>query len=182
MTLANKLTLGRMASVPVMLAVYYMRFPGAHLVACALFIFAALTDLIDGHIARSRGQVTDFGKFMDPIADKLLVVGMLIALCGDGKVHPMIVFVIIAREFAVSGVRLVAASGNAHRVIAASWLGKVKTNVQIAAVILLLLDNWPFAYLGIAMDQIAVWAALVFTAWSGVDYIVKNWQFIGENR
>lgn len=182
MTLANKLTLLRMAMVPLMLIAYYLDFAGSQIVAFVLFVLAALTDMVDGKIARKYNQITDFGKFMDPIADKLLVVGMLIALCGDGKIHPMIVFVIVAREFAVSGVRLVAASGKDGKVIAASWLGKIKTVTQIVAVSLLLLDNWPFAYLGIPMADIAVWASLVFTAWSGVDYIVKNWAYIGENR
>lgn len=182
MTIANKLTLSRVISVPVVLAVYYLPFPGAHHVAALLFILASITDLIDGKIARKRNEVTSFGKFVDPIADKLLVISMLVALCGDGKIHAVITFAVIAREIAVSGVRLVALSSPQKVVVAASWLGKVKTNVQIVTVVLLLLDNKPFAYLGIPMAQIGVWLTLLVTIWSGLDYIVKYWPVIGETK
>ncbi len=182
MNLANKLTLSRILMVPLVLAAYYLPFDFSGIIAAGLFLIASLTDLFDGRIARKRGQITTFGKFMDPIADKLLVCAALLALCGDGRIHPVIVFAVIAREFIVSGVRLVAASGNTRSVIAASGLAKAKTVMQIICVIVLLLDNWPFFYLGIPMDQITIWVMLAWTIWSGVDYLIKYWGVIGETK
>lgn len=182
MTIANKLTLGRIISVPLVLIVYYLPFSWAHHAAALLFILSAITDLIDGKLARSRNEVTSFGKFADPIADKLLVISMLVALCGDGKIHAMVAFAVIAREVIVSGVRLVALSSPKQLVVAASMLGKIKTNVQIVTIVLLLIDNLPFSYIGIPMDQIGVWLTLLITIWSGIDYTVKYWPVIGETK
>ena len=176
MTLANKLTLGRMALVPVMLAVYYMRFPGAHLVACALFILAALTDLIDGHIARSRGQITDFGKFMDPLADKMLTTAAIIYMVVDGVCSPVVLAIIMFREFAVAGVRMIAAESGT--VIAANMWGKVKTVLQMVTII--------FYYFAMALapadgvgvisfaTQVLCWAVAAVTALSGCIYLWQN--------
>ena len=182
MTIANRLTLSRIIAVPVVLAVYYLPFAWARIAAAFLFVLASVTDLLDGKIARKRGEVTSFGKFTDPIADKLLVISMLMALCGSGKLHAMIAFAVIAREIIVSGVRLVAATSPKKLVIAASWLGKLKTNVQIVTVVLLLIDNWPFSYVGIPMAAIGVWLMLIVTIWSGLDYVVKYWPVIGESK
>ncbi|MBQ2817081.1 MAG: CDP-diacylglycerol--glycerol-3-phosphate 3-phosphatidyltransferase [Clostridia bacterium] len=182
MTIANKLTIARMIVIPIIIAVYYLPIPGATYWTAALFILASITDLIDGKLARARNEVTTFGKFMDPIADKLLVSALLVLLTGSGQIHPVITFVIIAREFIVSGIRLLAVSGDSSNVIAASWLGKIKTTVQIIAIIAILINDFPFSYLGIPVGQIAIWAAAFFTVWSGADYFIKNWKLIGESK
>jgi CDP-diacylglycerol--glycerol-3-phosphate 3-phosphatidyltransferase len=182
MTIANRLTLARIMMVPVIFVAYYLPFSFADVLAAVLFVLAALTDLFDGALARKRNEITSFGKFADPIADKLLVAAMLLALCGDGRIHAAIVFAIIAREFIVSGIRLVAVSSNAQNVIAASWLGKIKTIIQIVTIVVLLLDNWPFSLINLPMDQILIWLMLAFTLWSGADYVVKYWGTIGETK
>ena len=182
MTLANKLTLSRIVMVPVVIAVYYLPFSFSGVLAAVLFVIASLTDLLDGAIARKRGEVTSFGKFADPIADKLLVAAMLLPLCGDGKIHAAIVFAIIAREFIVSGIRLVAVSSKTNSVISASWLGKIKTVIQIVAITVILLGNWPFSLINFPMDQILIWLMLTITIWSGADYLIKYWGIIGETK
>lgn len=135
MNLPNKLTLLRVALVPVYLAALAVRTPVSLRLALAVFIAAALTDLLDGRVARSRGQVTNFGKFMDPIADKLLVIPALVLMVEQGLVPAWVCIVFVAREFIVSGVRMVAAERGA--VIAAGVWGKAKTVAQIVAVALL---------------------------------------------
>jgi CDP-diacylglycerol--glycerol-3-phosphate 3-phosphatidyltransferase len=172
MTVANRVTIFRILLVPVFIALMYIRFPYAHYVAAAVFIIGALSDMLDGYLARSMNQITTFGKFIDPIADKLLVMSAFIVLVGLGKMHELFAVVFVAREFIVSGFRLVAASQN--NVIAAGWLGKIKTVTQIVAVVLLILDNFPFALIGLPMDMVALWVSLVFTVWSAADYLIKN--------
>ena len=138
MNLANKLTLIRIFLVPVFLLFIATKdIPYGSFIATFIFILAALTDKLDGYIARSRNQITNFGKFMDPLADKLLVTAALISLVELHVVPAWAAVVIIAREFAVSGLRSIAAAQG--RVIAASWWGKIKTVIQIIAIILLLL-------------------------------------------
>ncbi len=138
MNLANKLTLIRIFLVPVFLVFIAVKdIPYGSFIATFIFILASLTDKLDGYIARSRNQITNFGKFMDPLADKLLVTAALISLVDLQVVPGWAAVVIIAREFAVSGLRSIAAAQG--RVIAASWWGKIKTVIQIIAIILLLL-------------------------------------------
>ena len=138
MNLANKLTLIRIFLVPVFLLFIATKdIPYGSFIATFIFILASLTDKLDGYIARSRNQITNFGKFMDPLADKLLVTAALISLVELQVVPGWAAVVIIAREFAVSGLRSIAAAQG--RVIAASWWGKIKTVIQIIAIILLLL-------------------------------------------
>ena len=140
--------------------------------AAAIFIIASLTDLIDGKIARKYNLVTNFGKFMDPLADKLLVCSAMIALVDLGKIAGWIVIVIIAREFIISGFRLIASDNGV--VIAASYWGKFKTTFQMIMIILLILDL-PFVYMNIVND-IVVYVALILTVISLVDYIFKNYK------
>ena len=138
MNLANKLTLIRIFLVPVFLLFIATKdIPYGSFIATFIFILASLTDKLDGYVARSRNQITNFGKFMDPLADKLLVTAALISLVELHVVPAWAAVVIIAREFAVSGLRSIAAAQG--RVIAASWWGKIKTVIQIIAIILLLL-------------------------------------------
>lgn len=165
MNLPNKLTLVRIGCVPVYLVLMSIGTPTANVLAVVVFVFAALTDWLDGHIARSRNLVTNFGKFMDPIADKLLVIPALILMVGQGRVPAWVCIVFVAREFLVSGLRLIAAEQGV--VIAAGKLGKAKTVFQILAVLLLTL--WvPALYF---LEWILLGIALVLSVWSCVEYL-----------
>ena len=169
MNLPNKLTLLRIILVPVFIVVLMT---GHYYISAVIFVVASLTDMLDGKIARKYDLVTDFGKLMDPLADKLLVMSALICLVQLGDIPGWMAIVILGREFAITGLRTVAASSGV--VIAAGWTGKIKTVLQMIAVVLILLRNWPFSYLGIPMDQIVLWAAVVMTIVSGAEYIIKN--------
>ena len=176
MNLPNKLTMLRILLIPVFMVVLYWGFPGATWVALAIFIIASFTDLLDGKIARKYNLVTNFGKFMDPLADKLLVCSALIALVDLGKLAGWIVIVIIAREFIISGFRLVASDNGV--VIAASYWGKFKTTFQMIMIILLVLDL-PFKYMNI-INMAVVYIALALTVISLIDYIAKNYKVFIE--
>lgn len=152
--------------------VLFSNFNNSNYVAALIFTIAAATDGLDGYIARSRNQITTFGKFIDPLADKLLVSSALISMVQLAKVPAWIVVIIIAREFTITGFRIIAASEGIT--IAASSLGKIKTATQLIAIILLLIDNYPFKLAGIALDKIMLYIALFFTVVSGIDYIYKN--------
>jgi CDP-diacylglycerol--glycerol-3-phosphate 3-phosphatidyltransferase len=169
MNLPNQLTLGRVVAVPFFIGLYIM---GYDVFATVLFILAAATDALDGYLARKNNLVTNFGKIMDPLADKVLVVSALVLLVESGDVAGWMLIVILAREFAVAGLRTVAAADG--KVIAAGTTGKIKTVLQMVAVPLLLLNNWPFSYINFPMDQILLWACVIMTVVSGVEYIVKN--------
>ncbi len=188
MNLANKLTMIRIFLVPVFLIFITVEdIPYGSIIATVVFIIASLTDQLDGHIARSRNQITNFGKFMDPLADKLLVTAALVSLVELNLVAGWAVVVILAREFAVSGLRTLAASDGI--VIAASWWGKIKTVTQMIAILLLLLKvnintsanainfinnnsylNSFFTY----VPETIMFIAVLITIISGIDYFVKN--------
>ncbi|WP_066507475.1 CDP-diacylglycerol--glycerol-3-phosphate 3-phosphatidyltransferase [Abyssisolibacter fermentans] len=172
MNLANKLTIARIFLVPFFMFFLLVKIPYGDIIAVCLFILAALTDSLDGYIARSRNQVTKFGKFMDPLADKLLVSAALISLLQMDKISAWVVMIIIAREFAITGFRVLAASEGIT--IAASWWGKIKTITQIVAIITLLLDNYPFSLIGLPFDTISVILAVIFTIISAIDYMYNN--------
>lgn len=171
---ANKATMLRIFLVPVFVACFYLKnhLPYMHAAACMIFIFASLTDMWDGWYARKHNMVTDFGKLMDPMADKLLVCTAFIMLCSIGKVHAILTVIFVAREFIISAFRLIAVEKGV--VIAAGPLGKIKTVTQCIAIPLLLLDNPIFDLIGIPMDQIVLYIAGFFTVWSCADYIIKN--------
>ena len=173
MNLPNKLTLLRIVAIPVFNVVLLM---GHRYIATIIFIAAAITDMLDGHIARKYNLVTNFGKLMDPLADKLLVMSALICLVELDNVAGWMVIVILAREFAVTGLRQVAASEGI--VIAAGITGKIKTITQMIAIPLLLLDNWPCRYIGFPLDQVFLWIAVIMTIVSGAEYIIKNKQLL----
>ena len=170
MNLPNKLTILRMIMIPVFLVVLYI--PGlgmaGNIAAAAIFILASITDFLDGKIARKYNLVTNFGKFMDPLADKLLVCSALIALVDFDKVAAWIVIIIIAREFIISGFRLIAADNGV--VIAASYWGKFKTVFQMVAVCLLIVDI-PVLHI---LTQLILWIAVILTIVSLIDYLIKN--------
>ncbi len=171
MNLPNKLTIGRVCAIPVFIVALMM---DHRVLATVLFIAAALTDFLDGYLARKHNLVTNFGKLMDPLADKLLTMSAFICLVALDQVPAWMVIVILGREFIISGMRQVAAAEGI--VIAAAWSGKVKTALQMIAIPVLLLNNWPCdPYLGgFPLDQILLWAALVMTVVSGTEYIIKN--------
>ena len=166
MNTANKLTMLRVALIPVYLIVLYWGFAGATYVALAIFIVASLTDFVDGYIARHYDQTTDFGKFMDPLADKVLVLSAMLWFCQAGRLPAWAVAIVVAREFAVSGLRLVAVDNG--RVIAAGWSGKVKTFSTMVCLCLMHLPipGW--------LDWVCVAVIAVTTLYSGVEYFVKN--------
>lgn len=179
MNLANRLTLARIIVIPVFMAILllkvpkgYTLFPHQEIVAAVIFILAAATDGLDGYIARKRNQVTNLGKFMDPLADKLLVSAALIVLVQLGDVAAWIAWTILAREFAVTGLRMVAAVDRV--VISASKLGKIKTITQVVAISAILLQDWPLSLVGIYIGQPLLYIALFFTVISGLDYFRKS--------
>ncbi len=165
--------------IPVFVILALMNAPAAQYAAVGVFVLAAITDALDGHIARKNGLVTNFGKFIDPIADKLLVMSALIVLVERGRMPGWVCIVMLAREFAISGFRLVAAGTG--KVIAAGILGKIKTVTQMIAVIALLLTaiDGVFAPLGSFAD-IAMYVSAFMTVWSGADYIIKNFNCIRD--
>lgn len=174
MNLPNKLTLIRICLVPVICVCMAFE-AGAMWISAVLFAIAAITDFADGKIARSQNLITDFGKFMDPIADKLLVICPLVFMVGLGRFPAWMCAVIVARELAVSGFRLVAALAN--RVIAADKLGKYKTTFQIACVIaLMLIPNRPWSLIG----DVFAWICVILTVWSGAECIWKNRDLLSD--
>ena len=170
MNTPNKLTVARMILVPFLVLFMLTDLGGEanRYIALAIFVVASVTDWFDGKLARKYNLVTNFGKFMDPLADKLLVCSAMICLVSLGKIPAWIVIVIIAREFIISGFRLIAADNG--RVIAASYWGKFKTTFQMVMVILMIADI-PQLYI---LTQIIMYVALVLTVISLVDYLVKN--------
>ena len=167
LNLPNLLTLMRILLVPVLVVALTEEIPNGSTIAAGVFVLAALTDGIDGYIARSRESITTFGKVMDPIADKLLIAAALLALVSLDRVDAWVAMVIIAREFAVSGLRV--AAGQQGVVIPASALGKVKTVVQSAAVLALIAASDP----GAAWVQGLVYAMVLVTVVSGADYFLN---------
>ena len=180
MNLPNKLTIFRVILIPFF--VFFMLAPyfpdNGKYIAVAIFIIASLTDMLDGKIARKYNLVTNFGKFMDPLADKLLVCSAMICLVATGQLASWIVIIIISREFIISGFRLIAADNGI--VIAASYWGKFKTVFQMLMIIVLILDipNAGFQVLGVILTYVA----LILTVVSLIDYIVKNKQVLKEQK
>ncbi|MCD8376021.1 MAG: CDP-diacylglycerol--glycerol-3-phosphate 3-phosphatidyltransferase [Oscillospiraceae bacterium] len=166
MNTANKMTLLRVVLIPVFLILLYLNFSGHKLAALGVFILASLTDLADGYVARTYGQVTDFGKFMDPLADKVLVCAAMAWFVEAGQMAAWMLLVVLAREFAVSGLRMLAAPRGV--VIAAAWSGKVKTASTMVCVCLMLLPipGW--------LNALCLAVILVTTVWSGAEYFIRN--------
>ena len=166
MNLPNKLTLLRIVLILPFLLVLYLDVPGAAYIALAVFILASLTDLLDGKIARKYHLITDFGKFADPLADKMLVTAAMLWFVENGQMPGWALLIVIVREFAVSGLRMVASDKG--RVIAAGWSGKVKTAATMVCVILMLLP------LPEIVNQICTAVIVLTTIYSGVEYFLKN--------
>lgn len=170
MNLPNKLSVTRALLIPVMVLLMYAGSRACMILAAAVFGAAAYTDYLDGHIARKQQIVTDFGKFIDPVADKLLNLSAMVMLTRSGLMPHWIVILILARELCVDGLRMVAVGQG--RVIAAGMLGKIKTVSQIVLVLWLLLTGLPVSR-NFFSGLIAAWVVLI-TLWSGADYLMKN--------
>ncbi len=197
MNTPNKLTLLRVLMIPVFMAVFLpVPAPWAPLLAAAVYGLASATDAIDGHLARKNNQITDFGKFLDPLADKMLVITALVLLQHKGLIHPIITVIIIARELMVTSIRLVAAGSG--KVIAAGWWGKAKTVTQMISTLLLMVEpallgkiefGWNIPFLtGADPETTAVFGAagmLIATALtliSGTDYLIQNWKYLDYRK
>lgn len=188
MNLANKITLARIFLVPVIMFFLLIKVDlGSfvisdfsitynQVIAAIIFIVAASTDGLDGYIARKNKIVTNLGKLLDPLADKLLVAAVLISLVEMNKLNALIAIVIISREFAVTGLRQIALLEGS--VMAASMWGKWKTAIQITMIIAILLNNFPFAFIDFPFDVYASWIATIITVYSGIDYFMKNKHLI----
>ena len=185
MNLPNQLTVLRIIMIPIFILVLVLpidlgtltvgttQLENTHLIAAILFAAASITDWLDGKIARSRGLVTNFGKFADPLADKMLVMTASIMLVELDTAPGWVVSIIVCRELAVTGLRLLLVEQSGE-VMAAAWPGKIKTATQMVAIIFLFLNNIPFSMIGLPIDQIMLYLCLIFTIYSGVDYFIKN--------
>ncbi len=187
MNLANKITISRILATPVFLFFlvpgWFGQFFGldqwGRYVAAAIFILASITDMVDGNIARKQNMVTELGKFLDPVADKLLVTSALIAFIRTDNLSVWAVFIIIAREFIITGFRVIAAGRGV--IIAADKWGKIKTVVQIVAIVAILIRNFPISlFTDFPLGMVLMYIAVVLTVISGVNYIVKNSKVLGN--
>ncbi|MFZ5633263.1 MAG: CDP-diacylglycerol--glycerol-3-phosphate 3-phosphatidyltransferase [Bacillota bacterium] len=174
MNLPNRLTMVRIFLIPLFVAVVTLKIPYGDYIAAGVFILAASTDGLDGYIARKRKMVTNLGKLMDPLADKLLVSAALIVLTELQRLPGWVTLIIVGREFAVTGLRALAVADGI--VIAAGWLGKIKTVTQIVAIVALFIYNLPPL-----LSYTAVTAAVFFTLWSGWDYFYRSWSVIKKD-
>lgn len=194
MNLPNKLTMLRIIMIPVfILFAAWPVLPASYLIAGLIFAIASFTDYLDGHIARKQGLVTDFGKFADPLADKILTTTAFIYMLVDGVCHPLVLFIIITREFAVSGVRMVAAGSKESVVIAANWWGKGKTILQMLTIIAyyamagvqhLVPSASAFgqSYLPQTITWVLCWLVALLTAVSGIQYLWSYRTFINTTK
>ncbi len=174
MNLPNRLTLVRTAMVPLFVACFYLDrvISWWNILAAAIFFIADMTDIADGYIARSQNLITNFGKLMDPMADKLLFCSAFIMLTWKGMLSPLLCLLFVGREFVISGFRLVTATSGT--IIAASWLGKLKATLQVIAVLWTLLGNPIFRLWSIPFDAIMMYASAAATVWSALDYMIRN--------
>ena len=178
MNLPNKLTLMRVILIPVYLVLWHLDFPGNNYAALAVFVVASLTDFLDGYIARKHNLVTDFGKFMDPLADKMLVLTAMTCFCAMGRFPDWALVIVMAREFAVSGLRMVAVDNG--RVIAAGWSGKVKTaSTMVCLCLMHLVQQRPEGLYSAPdylkyLDWVCVAVIAATTLYSGIEYFVLN--------
>ena len=174
MNTANKLTMLRVLMIPAFLLVLYMNVPYANYWALVIFAVASITDTLDGYIARHYNQITDFGKFMDPLADKCLVTAAMLWFVEIGQMPAWALLVVIVREFGVSGLRMVAADKG--RVIAAAWSGKVKTACTMVCIVLMLLP------IPSMLNTVCVAVIVITTIYSGAEYFLKNKDILSEAK
>lgn len=192
MNLPNKLTILRILLIPVFIVFAVpSNIPHRYIIACLVFSVAAFTDYLDGHIARKRGLVTDFGKFADPLADKILTTVAFLYMMRDGVCDPVVLVIILTREFAVSGLRMVAAGAKDAKVIAANIWGKVKTVTQMITIIFYYAAAglWPLLNTRESLQTLPgtiswwlCWLVAAITAFSGVNYLWENRHFINTAK
>ncbi|MDD3429973.1 MAG: CDP-diacylglycerol--glycerol-3-phosphate 3-phosphatidyltransferase [Oscillospiraceae bacterium] len=191
MNLPNKLTLARILLIPVFVACIVVPFGGNYFVAAAVFAIASLTDFLDGYLARKNNMVTDFGKFADPLADKILTTTALIYLVAMQLCSPIVLIIVIAREFAVSGLRMVAAGSGEGTVIAANIFGKIKTALQMVSVIAIFImigcvyQSWAPANMAVITfisSHVLMWLVGLVTLLSGAIYLWQNRSFINTAK
>jgi len=192
MNIPNKITISRILLIPFFviammfdfgwgtLTLFGAEMPIHHFIGAFIFILASTTDWVDGYYARKYNLVTTFGKFLDPLADKLLVSAAFILMVELDMAPAWVIIIIISREFAVTGLRLILAGGG--EVVAANQLGKIKTWAQIVAIAAALLHNTIFTLIGIPFDMIMLYVALFFTLWSGWDYFYLNRRVLLESK
>jgi len=176
MNLPNKITLSRIFLIPVFMVLLLSKMPYGDILSAVVFIIAASTDGVDGYLARKNHQVTNLGKLLDPLADKMLVCSALVSLVQIGNIPAWVVMVILAREFFITGLRGIAAAEGV--VIAASIWGKVKTVTQIIAICVILLEKYLNFLEGIPLGSIMLGIAVFFTVLSGTDYVIKAFKVI----
>lgn len=186
MNLPNRLTVLRILLIPLFLVIFSFDWgmlsgiPFTHIVAAIIFALASLTDLLDGYLARKWQLITNFGKFADPLADKMLVITAFIVLVALKQIPAWVTAIIVMRELAVTGLRLLLVEDG--EVLGAAWPGKIKTATQMFAIIFLLLNNFPFALVtNFPIGEVLLYAALIFTVYSGVDYFIKNKHVFKES-
>lgn len=191
MNLPNKLTMLRIVMVPVVVLIYLLipqdfcivsqtnRLALRDILAFLVFAAASFTDMLDGQIARKQHLITSFGKFADPIADKMLVNTLLILLVYAHQANVVAVLLMIARDLVVDGLRMLASQHG--KVVSAGFFGKLKTVLQMFAIVFLLLKNWPFVYIGLPVDQILLWGATITSLWSGFVYFVQLKYYVLES-
>lgn len=191
MNLPNKLTMLRIVMVPVVVLIYLLIPQDFCIVsqtnglalrdifAFLVFAAASFTDMLDGQIARKQHLITSFGKFADPIADKMLVNTLLILLVYTHQANVVAVLLMIARDLVVDGLRMLASQHG--KVVSAGFFGKLKTVLQMIAIVFLLLKNWPFVYVGLPVDQILLWGATIASLWSGFVYFVQLKDYVLES-
>ncbi|MGM0523157.1 MAG: CDP-diacylglycerol--glycerol-3-phosphate 3-phosphatidyltransferase [Bacillota bacterium] len=194
MNIPNRITISRILLIPIFILLLTLplewgsvsigndTLPIVHLVSALLFIVASGTDWVDGYYARKYNLVTNLGKFLDPMADKLLVAAAFVLLVELNMAPAWLVIIILSREFAVTGLRLVAAGEGV--VLAAGQLGKWKTTFQLVSIAFLLLHDFPFSYLdlNVSIGTILLYIALILTVVSGLDYFIKNWHVMKESK
>lgn len=183
MTLANKITLTRIALIPIVVILMQLGGLNCTIAALVLFILTSVTDFLDGYVARKYNQVTDFGKFVDPLADKLLVTAAMCMFVQQGLMAGWMVFIILAREFIITSLRTISAMKGVA--MAAAWSGKVKTCVQIAGIIVIFVCSIALQS-GVMADSLptvyaaAGWVMTLVTLYSGYDYLKRNWDLVAD--
>ncbi len=173
-TISNQLTVGRVALIPVIVVLFYLPWHWSGVACAAIFIIASITDWLDGYLARTRGETTPFGRFLDPVADKLLIAIVLLLLVGAHVVHALLAAIIIGREITISALREWLAER--ATVVHVSVLGKAKTTMQMIAITALLLDVDIMGLDTREAGLVLLWAAAALTLWSGYEYIKEAWQ------
>lgn len=180
MNTPNKITILRILLIPVFMIIMYADFEYSDVIALIIYILASATDAIDGHIARKNNLVTNLGKFLDPLADKLLVTAALLIFVERGQASSWAVMIIIVREFAVTGLRLVAAAEG--DVIAAGMSGKIKTVVSLFGICFMLTPIHSFIILGVTVDNIIMALMVITTVWSGLDYFRGGYRILLNSK